>query len=136
MKIEFKNIKGLLPVEKVVLSNVINMHNMIEDLKEKVLEYVANGEFEKASESLKEANYSKWNPCFLTEMKKQVMEYCEVETLLKIVNNQPFQLEHSWNNESYTIPKCILPKGNSFGNISASNPKAAVFKAIGATVVM
>ena len=136
MKIELKKVKGLTPIEIVVLTNVINIHNHIETTKEQALTHLNDGKFELAKERLTEANYFKFDKTFLSEMKKQVVEHCSIETLTKIVDNKPFELEYSWTSEQYTIPSVILPRLSSYDKIASNNPKASIYKKLGATITV
>lgn len=130
-----KNLKDLTEIEIVVISNVLEITELIENLEKTTLDHVVNGKYDDAKKTIEKSNYFRHTPVFLQKMKKQVVEHCSLKTLNKIINEEKFESVYSWDS-SHLIPKSILPKMSSFDKFHSSHPKANIYKELGATIVM
>lgn len=134
--IKISSIKGLQPIEIVVLTNVVNIYNEIQHLQQTALQLVSDGEFTKAQKAVQEAQYFKYNKTFYTTMQEQVLEHCSLETLDKIVRQRPFESVFSWDTNNIILPIELLPKFSSSKNIKSTDHKAEIYKALGATIIL
>lgn len=133
-KTKLNNFKDLQPIEVVILTNAINMLNLIESINEDAIKAIKDGRFTEAKELVEKAEYFKYDPAFLKEMKKQVLDYSTLETLDKIVNNIPFDTKYNFSDDNRLIPIEVLPKLSSYDKIDIKNPKASIYKRLGATI--
>ena len=135
MSSEIQRIKGLQPIEIVVLENVFNILLVIDRLNESVLTLLTNGDFIEAQKAVQQASYFKYTPQFLQNMQQQVLDYCSVDTLDKIVNSVPFETT-SFLGTTVTIDARVLPKITSSTTIKHYEDKASIYKRLGATIVL
>lgn len=136
MRSEIQRIKGLQPIEIVVLENVFNILLVIDKLNKSALTLLTDGDFIQAQKSVQQASYFKYTPQFLQNMQQQVLDYCSVGTLDKIVNRVPFETEAFLNTATTIIDIRVLPKISSSTNIKSSSDKAGIYKQLGATIVV
>ena len=123
-------IKGLEPVEKVVINHVLLFLNKIEELKQLALDYLDNDNLIKAKDMLQSCRYLEHN-VEMHKMKNDVIEHCSVETLLKIINEQKFDTMFS----QILIPKSVLPNIPSSTKIYGDDPKASIYRALGVQII-
>lgn len=134
MNRNIENIKELSLIEKIVISNVYEIHLIIEDNKKKALTALRDNDFIRAKAYLEESEYFEYTPEFLRKMQEDVLKYCSVAILKKIINSETFPTDSIFN-PTFLIPKEILPKLSSFDKYK-KDEKWEIYKALGATITV
>lgn len=132
MTYEIERIEELSLIEKIVISNVFEIIKHIAQVKTTALTALRDDDFIRAKAYLEESEYFEHTPVFLKKMQKNVLEYCSVAVLKKIINNESFK--HGLYS-TVIIPIDVLPKLSSFDKYK-KDEKWEIYKALGATIVV
>ena len=118
-------------VEKVILENILEMMTK----KEKLVEEIKNNadDYNKVIKAATELKVGYGYGSQLNTLKKQLIEYGSVETLTKIINQEKFAKKYGGD---LLIPTYVLPDLSSYDKVKSTNPKAAIYSKLGATVIL
>lgn len=134
MNRNIENIKELSLIEKIVISNAYEIYLLVEQNKKIALKALKDNDFIRAKVYLEESEYFEHTPEFLRKMQEDVLKYCSVAILKKIINSQTFPTD-SILEPNFIIPKEILPKLYSSEKYK-KDEKWEIYKALGATITV
>lgn len=121
-------------VEEVLLTLILSYIEKVEKIKKEIIKLVTDNKFLEAKKETDRLQFYQYDSQF-GHMKKLFFTSARVETLNKIVNDGLFTPKHNWS-EPILISKDVLPSMSSFDKISSSDPKASIYRKLGATIVL
>lgn len=126
------------PIDRLLLTNLFKIKDKLEKLQKALIEKAEAEDYNAVFATAQTLKYSGIKQQ-LEAAKKDFLEFGTIEVLRKIVEEEPFKYDSSYMNELYIFGKRedLLPKfRSSYDTVKQSDPKAAIYKKLGATIVL
>lgn len=132
-KLSLNKSTQLSEIEFILLTLIYQYLDKLDNLKRLVVESVQVNELTKTIDTAKQLSVLQQFE-LLTALKKQFFEAASRETLSKIINEEKFASQYSYV-DPQLIDKRVLPSFSSYDKFPINNPKASIYKLLGATVI-